>query len=251
MSANTAGSDTPTPESAPVRVALLGMGRMGRAIDAAAASHGCTIVARLGREAAARNADWTRALLGDADVAIDVTEPKAAIANAARCVNAGVPVVIGTTGWYDQLPTLQQLVQTHRVPVLWAPNFSLGVQLMLALLEQAGALLQGAPGFTAHLIETHHAGKKDAPSGTAIALREAFGRGAGHEVPITSVRTGHVPGTHTLLLDAPFEQLRITHEARDRTVFASGALTAARWLAHSVAQERPAAVYSMRDVLGT
>lgn len=241
-----------TPESrARVRIALLGMGRMGRAIDALAANRDCEVVARLGRADMASRAAWSRADFGDADVAIDVTEPDAAIPNAARCLSVGVPVVIGTTGWYDQMPALQQLVRNHACSVLWAPNFSLGVQLMLQLVERAAALLHAAPEFAAHMVETHHAAKRDAPSGTALALRAAFVGDSGRDLPLTSVRTGHVPGTHSLLLDAPFEQLRITHEARDRTVFASGALAAAHWLARSAAGGRPAAVYSMRDVLGT
>lgn len=242
---------SPTPEPrARVRVALLGMGRMGRAIEALASASACDVVARLGRAEMAARAPWSRAVLGDADVAIDVSVPDAALPNAARCLSAGVPVVIGTTGWYDQMPALEELVGRHACSALWAPNFSLGVQLMLQLVERAGALLHAAPEFAAHLVETHHVAKRDAPSGTALALRDAFVGDSGRELPITSVRTGHVPGTHALVLDGPFEQLRITHEARDRTVFASGALTAAQWLARTAASGRPAAVYSMRDVLG-
>lgn len=241
----------PHPATPPLRIALLGMGRMGRAIDALAASRGYDVVARLGRAEMSANAPWNQSALGHADVAIDVTEPDAALPNAARCLSAGVPVVIGTTGWYDQLPALDALVRRHACPALWAPNFSLGVQLMLQIVERVGALLEAAPDFAAHLVETHHVAKKDAPSGTALALRDAFVGDSGRELPVTSVRTGHVPGTHSLVLDAPAEQLRITHEARDRTVFASGALTAASWLARATTSGRPAAVYSMRDVLGT
>jgi 4-hydroxy-tetrahydrodipicolinate reductase len=101
--------------------------------------------------------------------------------------------------------------------------------------------------FDAHVVETHHAAKKDAPSGTAIMIERAAAHALGREIAITSVRTGHVPGTHELLFDGPFEQLRLTHEARDRRVFADGALVAARWLASTTAP----GVYTMQDVLSS
>lgn len=228
-----------------VRVALLGYGRMGRAIDALAASHQCDVVARL--DAADVLADaLSPARLGHADVAIDFTVPHAAVPNATACLDAGVPVVIGTTGWLDAIPTLEAAVKRTGGRALWSPNFSLGVQLTLALMERAGRLFRHAPGFDAHLVETHHTAKLDAPSGTAIALRERAEAGLGRSIPVTSVRVGSVPGTHELLLDAPFESITIRHEARDRRVFADGALVAARWLATSPAS----GLYTMRDVLG-
>ncbi|MCU0617560.1 MAG: 4-hydroxy-tetrahydrodipicolinate reductase [Gemmatimonadaceae bacterium] len=228
-----------------VRVALLGYGRMGRAIDALAATHQCEVVARL--DAADVSAvELSRERLADADVAIDFTVPHAAVPNATACLDAGVPVVIGTTGWLDAIPALEAAVRRTGGRALWSPNFSLGVQLTLALMETAGRLFRHAPGFDAHLVETHHTAKLDAPSGTAIALRERAEAGLGRPIPVTSVRVGAVPGTHELLLDAPFESISIRHEARDRRVFAEGALVASRWLAAS----RASGLYTMRDVLG-
>ncbi len=231
-----------------VRVALIGMGRMGAALDGLAASHKCEVVARLDAHDAndAKGSGISKESLAGADVAIEFTVPEAAIANATRCMEAGVPVVIGTTGWYDQMATLQEGARTHGGRVLWSPNFSPGVQLMLALSEAAGRLFQKTPAFDAHLVETHHTAKLDAPSGTAIAIRDRVERSLGRAVPVTSVRVGAVPGSHELFFDAPYEQIRITHEARDRRVFADGALVAARWLA---SQTKPG-VYTMRDVLG-
>jgi len=228
-----------------VRVALIGMGRMGRALDALAAEHDCAIVARLDRIRVAREG-ITRETLGGADVAIEFSVPDAALENAAACLRAGVPVVIGTTGWLDQLDTLHATLRETNGRALWAPNFSPGVQLMLALVEVAGRLFRHAPSFDAHLVETHHTAKLDAPSGTAIALQARTERALGRAVPVTSIRAGSVPGTHELLLDAPYESVSITHTARDRRVFADGALAAARWLA---ATSRPG-LHSMRDVLG-
>lgn len=220
-----------------VRAAIIGRGKMGRAIEALAAEHGVTIVATLGR-----GATVDRATLGNADVALEFTEPAAAHANLRACAAAHCPVVIGTTGWDYSLVSLRDELVAAGARALWAPNFSLGVNALLGAVAQLTAALDAA-GFASHLIETHHAAKKDAPSGTAIALAEAAR--AGSPPPVTSVRVGSVPGTHTLLFDAPFEQVRLTHEARDRRVFASGALVAARWLA----APRAPGLYTMQDVL--
>jgi 4-hydroxy-tetrahydrodipicolinate reductase len=228
-----------------LRVALVGMGRMGRAIDALAGEHECEIVARFDRARVTCDG-ISRESLGGADVAIEFSVPDAALDNASACLRAGVPVVIGTTGWTDRLPELTALSATHGVSVLWAPNFSPGVQLFLALVEAAGHLFRHAPAFDAHLVETHHAAKLDAPSGTAIAVQARTERALNRPVPVTSVRVGSVPGTHALTLDAPFESVTVVHEARDRRVFADGALAAARWLVKAPA----GGVYSMRDVLG-
>lgn len=230
----------------PVPVALIGMGRMGRALEALAPERGVTVVARLGAPDLAAGLSPGR--LGGARVAIEFTRPEVAVANARACLAAGCPVVVGTTGWTDGadgLPALGAAVAEHGVPALWSPNFSLGVQLFLAIAEAAGRALRGMEGFAPALVETHHAAKRDAPSGTALAIRDRVQPALGQAVPVTSVRVGSVPGTHTLLFDAPFEQLRLEHEARDRRVFADGALAAARWLAAGPAPR----LYTMRDLL--
>ena len=140
--------------------------------------------------------------------------------------------------------------------LLWAPNFALGVHLFAKVVAEAARLLaHDAAAFDAHLIETHHVRKVDAPSGTARMLAKVAEHARASNradaspsdsVPITSVRTGHVPGTHELVFDAPFEQIRLVHEARDRRVFAAGALAAARWLV----QEKRRGVFTLDDFLG-
>ncbi len=227
----------------PVRVALVGMGRMGRALDALAPERGVEIVARL--DAAEMQRGLTRDDLQGAQVAIEFTQPECAIDNAVACLALGCPVVLGTTGWAAQRSALEAGIDRFRCAALWAPNFSLGVQLFLAFVEDAARRLRSVSAFDTHVIETHHTAKRDAPSGTAIALAERVASGLGHTVPVTSVRVGSVPGTHEVVFDAPFEQIRFTHEARDRRVFADGALTAAQWLAAG----RPPALYSLQDVL--
>lgn len=227
-----------------LRVAVIGMGRMGQAIAELAPAHDFDVVATLDADEVAEGGVTAEGLAA-ADVAIEFTVPSAALRNSAQCLQAGVPVVIGTTGWYDRLDELDTLSAKHRGRVLWSPNFAPGVQLMLALSEMAGRLFRHAPQFAAHMVETHHAAKLDAPSGTAIALQDRLEVGLERAVPVTSVRVGSVPGTHGIILDAPFEQVQLVHEARDRRVFADGALGAARWLAHASAP----GVYTMRDVL--
>jgi 4-hydroxy-tetrahydrodipicolinate reductase len=229
--------------STPVRVALVGMGRMGRALEALASERGMAVVARLDVNEMQRG--LTREDLHGAQVAIEFTQPESAVANAKACLALSCPVVVGTTGWLERRGELEDAVRESGCPALWSPNFSLGVQLFLALAEDAGRRLRGVAGFDAHIVETHHAAKQDAPSGTGLALGERVRQGLGREVPITSVRVGSVPGTHEVIFDAPFEQIHLVHEARDRRVFADGALTAARWLAAG----RAAALYTMQDVV--
>lgn len=226
-----------------VAVALIGMGRMGHAINALAPDRACDVVARLDAPEMARG--LTAADLNGAQVAIEFTQPDSAVPNAIACLALGCPVVIGTTGWAHDRERLEAAIAQHRCAALSSPNFSLGVQLFLAFLEDAARRFRSATSFDAHVIETHHTAKKDAPSGTGIAVAEQVARGLGHEVPITSVRVGSVPGTHEVIFDAPFEQIRLSHEARDRRVFADGAITAARWLAEGHAP----ALYSMQNVI--
>lgn len=231
------------PEAAPLRIALIGMGRMGKALDALAAERGCEVVARLDADDMARG--LTADMLAGARCAIDFSLPHAAVSNALACLALGCPVVIGTTGWDAERSRLETAVHGTRCAALWSPNFSVGVQLFLAVAEEAARRARLVSGFEVHLVETHHSAKLDAPSGTAIAIGERVSGALGHDVSITSVRFGSVPGTHELFLDAPFEQVRLVHEARDRRVFADGALAAARWLSGVTAP----GLYTMRDML--
>lgn len=227
----------------PVRVALIGLGRMGRAIDDLARDRHCAVVARL--DAGDMSSGITAEQLGGAEVAIEFTTPESAVENAVSLLRIGCPVVIGTTGWSDRLPEVEAAAHHTQCPVLWSPNFSMGVQLFLAMAEDAARHARHVIGFDAHVVETHHVAKRDAPSGTGLAIAQRLRNGLGRDVPITSVRTGSVPGTHEIIFDAPFEQIRLVHEARDRRVFADGALMAARWLA----AVRAPGVYTMRDVM--
>lgn len=225
-----------------MRLLVIGDGKMGRTIEQLARERGHEVVGVLGASANTEGAGIA-ALAGRADVGIEFTEPAAARANVAACITSGLPVVTGTTGWYDALPALEDEVMRSGGALFWAPNFSLGVALAVELARRAGEVFARQPQFDAHLVETHHRAKKDAPSGTGMAMAAATASALGRDVPITSVRVGQVPGTHTLVFDGPFEQVTLTHEARDRRVFADGALRAAEWLVGR------RGVFTMRDLV--
>ena len=226
------------------KLALVGMGKMGTAIAELAPSRGWEVVARLDTESMKRGI--SAADLNGADVAVEFTVPHATSANVRALIATGLPVVVGTTGWYDELPAISAEVNARGGAMIAAANFSLGVTIFEQIAETAARLLGQTSVFSAQIVETHHAAKLDAPSGTAATLRKsasaAWGRG---EIPITSIRTGSVPGTHELIFDAPFETIHLEHIARDRRVFAEGALVAAGWLIGK------RGVFTMRDVLGT
>jgi 4-hydroxy-tetrahydrodipicolinate reductase len=225
------------------KVAIIGDGKMGQAIRQLATEKGWNVSAVVGeRENVGGKAIDARSL-GQPDVAVEFTQPEAAVGNITACLRAGVPIVVGTTGWYDSLPEVTRIANETGTPLLWSPNFSLGVNVMIELARYAGTLMHSLEDFDAHIVETHHNKKKDAPSGTAIAIGKAASDALERPIPTTSVRTGAVPGTHELIFDGPFEQLSLTHLARDRRVFADGALTAADWLIGKKG------VFTMRDVL--
>ncbi len=224
-------------------IAIIGDGKMGQSIRGLALAKGWAIAAYIGEKESADGRGINKSTLGGAQVAVEFTEPRAAVANITATLRAGVPVVVGTTGWYHELSEVTRVANESGAAMLWSPNFSLGVNVLLEVARYAGTLMRHLEDFDAHIVETHHSAKKDAPSGTAIALGKAASDGLDRPIPITSIRTGSVPGTHELIFDAKYEQLLLKHVARDRLVFAEGALTAAGWLIDKKG------VFTMRDVL--
>lgn len=224
------------------KLALIGYGRMGHAIEQLASTREFTVVSRIdpsGGDAP----NVSRDALQGADVAVEFSTPATAPANIAAALEAGCAVVVGTTGWYDKRKEVERLARDNGGALLVAPNFSIGVAAFGEIVKAAARALTTAPGFEAHMVETHHSAKKDAPSGTAASLEKLAAAELGKNIPITSVRLGSVPGTHELIFDGPFEQIRLVHEARDRRVFADGALLAARWIIGR------RGVFTMEDVL--
>jgi 4-hydroxy-tetrahydrodipicolinate reductase len=222
--------------SGPLRAVLVGHGRMGRLVASLAPDYGVEIVGALTSTTGLDPALWA---VGD--VAIDFSTAQAVPGNARRLAARGVSLVIGTTGWLAEEASLRKDLAAHPVGVIAAPNFAIGVNIFLAIAERSARLL-GEHGFAPWIHEAHHAAKKDAPSGTALALARAV-EASGAAVPISSTRAGHIPGTHTLGFDSPAETITLTHTARDRTPFARGALEAARWI------HGRRGWYSMRDFL--
>jgi 4-hydroxy-tetrahydrodipicolinate reductase len=208
-----------------MRIAIIGAGRMGRAVAALARARGHVIAAELDRGEVRAGA------LADAQVAIEFTEPGAAPANLRALAEWRMPTVCGTTGWHDRLPEITTAVERSGTALVHSPNFSTGVLLLTRLARAAGELLARRPEFATYLLEVHHAHKQDAPSGTARLLRDALRAGdPARDYPVTSVRAGSVPGVHEIHLEAEGEGITLAHVARDRSVFAAGALMAAQWL---------------------
>jgi 4-hydroxy-tetrahydrodipicolinate reductase len=221
-----------------VRLLIIGYGRMGKIVDALSAEFGMTVAGRIDVDNV--NDDWP-----DADVAIDFSAADAVPANVRRLAGRGLDVVIGTTGWGAQEAEVRREAEARGIGVVSAPNFALGVNLFVALTERAAELMAAHPGFGGWIHESHHAAKRDAPSGTALLLEAAMrDRGYDRAIDMSCTRAGAIPGTHTIGFDAAGETITLTHTARDRSGFARGALEAARWV------HGRKGWFTMRDVLG-
>ncbi len=175
-------------------------------------------------------ASESRGRVDDADVCIDFSEPTAVLGNIKRAAEAGVPLVVGTTGWYEHIDEARSLVESSGIGFVYGSNFSIGVNLMFKIAEYASELFGRFAAYDAFIEEMHHKFKKDAPSGTAVFLKRKVEAAYNREVSTTSARAGYVPGTHTLGFDSEADTLTITHTARSRAGFADGALVAARWI---------------------
>ena len=212
-----------------MRILLLGHGRMGTLVESLASSYDATIAGVIDEHSGERAiADGK---FGDVDVAIDFTLADAVPKNLPVLAARKINVVIGTTGWQAHEPALRAVAKQAGIGVLAASNFSLGMNVFALAVEEASRQFAKHAEFGAWIHEAHHIMKKDAPSGTAITLKQGMEK-AGYDRPIdvSSTRVGAVPGTHTVGFDGPSETIELTHTVRDRAVFARGALTAAKWL---------------------
>ena len=205
-----------------MRLLIVGYGKMGRLVDQLAQDQGIQVVGRVdeGRD------EWA-----SADVAIDFTTADALTRNFPRYLEQRLPVVIGTTGWSPQAARFRQAAEEAGLGVVASANFSIGVNIFQLVVNEAARLMHQQPEYGAWIHESHHITKRDAPSGTAILLRDSMLNAGYHrDVDMSSTRAGAIPGTHTVGFDSPSDTIELTHAARDRRGFASGALAAARWI---------------------
>ncbi len=210
-----------------MQLLILGRGKTGSLVAEGARERGHTVRVA-GKGDNQRGAALTRERLADVDVVVDFTTPAAVLDNIAACAAAGKSIVVGTTGWYDALPQVRELVATSGIGFLYSANFSIGVNLFFDIARAAAATL--GQGYTGKITEHHHIHKKDAPSGTAVKLRQIIEDASGKRLEIASVREGEVVGTHTIRLDSPADSITLTHEAKSRRGFAEGAVRAAEWM---------------------
>ncbi|MGH7491972.1 MAG: 4-hydroxy-tetrahydrodipicolinate reductase [bacterium] len=226
-----------------MKIALLGYGKMGRMVEAAAARHGMECVTHFTRTRPLRADEETRQALKETTL-IDFSAPEAVLDNIRVAAALSLDLVVGTTGWHHQLDEARNIVAGSNLGLVYGSNFSIGVNLFYQIVERAAQLISAFDGYDPFIQELHHQFKKDAPSGTALVLQKLVAHEyQERQIPVTSVRAGHIPGTHAVSFDSPADTIRLEHIARNREGFAEGALLAARWVAGRKG------VYEFRDVI--
>lgn len=237
-----------------MKIALIGYGKMGQAIEAIALQRGHEVVLKVSIDNVEDN---TIENIRKADVAIEFTGPESAFGNIIRCIEAGVPVVSGSTGWLDRYEEVKAYCTAHNGTLLYASNFSVGVNIFFALNKKLASLMTSHPEYDVQMTEVHHTQKKDAPSGTAITLAEQIldsnsrkSKWVNHssqladELVILSERVDPAPGTHIITYSSAVDDIEIKHTAHNRQGFATGAVLAAEFL------HNRKGIFSMSDVLG-
>ena len=232
---NESSSARPASDGRAMKLLIVGYGKMGRMVEELAVAEGFTIVGRVdqGRD------EW-----GEADVAIDFSTADALLTNFSHYTARRLCAVIGTTGWNAHADRLRAEAERAGIGVVASGNFSIGVNAFQRIVAEAARMMIAQPQFGAWIHEIHHAAKRDAPSGTALLLRDAMiEAGFNRTIDISSARAGMIPGTHTVGFDSASDTIELIHRARDRRGFASGALLAAKWI------HGRAGWFTMQDVL--
>lgn len=260
-----------------MKIALIGYGKMGHIIEEIALSRGHQVVCAIDID---NQQDFESEAFRTADVAIEFTTPKTCLGNVAKCLSASVPVVVGSTGWYDQLPQVKADVEKANGSLFWASNFSIGVNVFVAMQKYVAKIMNSYPQYDVTLEETHHIHKLDSPSGTAITIADAitdnldrkqtwketaaiwqhedmsvdvarnaevgtqFQSHKADELEVVAFRRGEVPGIHTVVYDSEVDTITMTHSAKSRRGFALGAAVAAEWMA-----DGKKGVYTMTDLM--
>jgi 4-hydroxy-tetrahydrodipicolinate reductase len=213
-----------------MKLALIGYGAMGQLVASQARAYGDEIGVTLTSRDAAQTIDEVAVSLAGHDAAIDFSVGAAVARNAEACARASVALVEGTTGWKEKEADVRRLIEAHDGALVYGANFSIGVNVFYRIVSQAAKLMAGLDQYEAFIEEEHHSRKRDAPSGTALKLRDLMTEHIQVEIPIASIRAGHIPGTHRVGFDSAADQITLTHMARSREGFAAGALLAARWV---------------------
>lgn len=213
-----------------MRVALIGFGAMGQLVAVEARQAGDEAGVVIAGEDGQLSVEQLAEKLRGHDVAIDFSVADAVLKNIEACARAKVPLVEGTTGWKQHEAQAKQIVNESSGALVYGANFSIGVNLFYRIIKQASALFAAVEGYSPFIEEAHHRRKRDAPSGTALKLRELMSEHLGSEIPTSSTRAGYIPGTHRVGFDSEADQVLLTHTARSRRGFASGAILAAHWI---------------------
>lgn len=206
---------------------VLGAGKTGSLVAQAAREHRHHVRVLRASENPRASA-LTSDNLRDVAVVIDFTNPQSVLENIAACIHAKKAMVVGTTGWYEKLPNIRQDVEQAGIGLVFGANFSIGVNLFFDVARSSAAALK--QGYTGQVFERHHAQKKDAPSGTAIAIQNILREASGTELEITSFREGDVVGMHELIFESTADRIYLCHDAKSRKGFAEGAVGAAEWI---------------------
>jgi 4-hydroxy-tetrahydrodipicolinate reductase len=212
-----------------MKIALIGYGAMGKLIRRLAEEKGHEIVAVVDDGDAGLSATELAKKLKGVDVAIDFTTAEAVRGNVEACVAAGVPLVEGTTGWNEQRGEIERIVRDGKGSFVFGANFSIGVNLFYRIADHAAELFAKFPEYEAFIEEQHHSRKKDAPSGTALKIKEVVSKHV-KVGDVAATRAGNIPGTHRVGFDGPADQILLEHTARSREGFAFGAIMAAEWI---------------------
>jgi 4-hydroxy-tetrahydrodipicolinate reductase len=236
-----------------MNIALIGYGKMGHEIEQILLQRGHTITLRSTRSTPFKASD-----LADTDVAIEFTEPHSAVDNILKCFEAGIPVIVGTTGWYTRMPEVREACAKMNGGLFTASNFSIGVNILFKVNKELARIMSDFNEYTPSMEEIHHTAKRDAPSGTAITLAEGIlenypnrdgwineSTEDAHKLGIVSRREGEVPGTHIVRYSSGVDEIQLVHQAYNRKGFALGAVKAAEYM------HGKKGVFGMSDLLGT
>ncbi len=210
-----------------MQILVLGRGKTGALVADVARERGHEVTSLASQE----NQDGrglTPELLKNVNAVVEFTTPHAVIANVIRCVESGVPIVVGTTGWYQHMDKVRELVQERKAALLYGSNFSIGMNFFFKAVQAIAPILKN--NYRGNIVERHHVHKKDKPSGTAVTLQKILESGSGQKVEVASVREGETVGMHLVMLDSANDTILLTHDAKNRLGFAEGAVRAAEWI---------------------